>query len=52
MEIGEREDDRVGEEEGKKRKSGIGKEGDRDWKRGRQGLEKRKNKSDIVQLTV
>ena len=31
----EREDDRVGGGEEKKRKSGIGKEGDRVWKRGR-----------------
>ena len=40
-----REDDRVGEEEEKKSKAGIG-------KRVRRGLEKREKRPDIVQLTV
>ena len=37
MEIGEREDDRVGGEEEKKSKAGIGREGDGVRKRGRKG---------------
>lgn len=35
-----------------KRKSGIGKEGEEEGKRERQGLEKREKRPDIVQLTV
>ena len=41
----ERGDERVGGGEVKKSKAGIRKEGDRDWKRGRQGLEKREKKT-------
>ena len=41
----ERGDERVGEEEEKKRETGIGKEKDRDWKRGSRGLEKRERKT-------
>ena len=52
MEIGEREDDRVGEKEEKKRETGFGKEGEEEGKRERRGLEKREKKPDIVQLTV
>ena len=36
----------------KKRKSGIGKEGEEEGKRERRGLEKREKKPDNVQLTV
>ena len=42
----------MGEEEEIKRETGIGKEEDGNWKRGRRGLEKREKKTDIVQLTV
>ena len=52
MEIGEREDDRVGEKEEKKRETGFGKEGEEEGKRVRRGLEKREKKPDNVQLTV
>ena len=44
----ERGDERVGNEEEIKRETGIGREGEEEGKRVRPGLEKRKNKSDIV----
>ncbi len=44
MEIGEREDDRVGEKEEKKRETGFGKEGEEEGKRVRRGLEKREKR--------
>ena len=42
----------MGGGEEKKRKSGIGKEGNRHWKKGKRALEKREKKPDNVQLTV
>ena len=52
MEIGEREDDRVGEKEEKKRATGVGKEGEEEGKRVRRGSEKREKRPGNGELTV